>query len=81
MSRAKHGVSFEDAVLVFEDEDRLEWLDARSDYGEDRYATVGLVSARVLFVVYTERGGALRLIMARVVTKTEQRNYYGDRTV
>lgn len=80
-NRAKHGVSFEDAALVFQDEDRIEWLDEKKDYGEDRYTTVGLVKGRILFVVYTERAETLRLIMARRATKTEQRKYYGDRTI
>jgi uncharacterized DUF497 family protein len=75
----KHKVSFPDATLVLEDEHRMEWLDDRDEHGEDRYATVGLGGARVLFVVYTERGNKLRLIMARRATRLETEEYYGDR--
>ena len=37
----KHGVSFEDAELVFYDSGRVEAYDGREDYGEDRWATIG----------------------------------------
>ena len=38
----KHGVAFEDAMLVFYDSGRIETYDGREDYGEDRWATIGL---------------------------------------
>lgn len=49
----KHGVSFEDAELVFYDSGRVEAYDGREDYGEDRWATIGLAYSAVLYVVYT----------------------------
>ena len=51
----KHGVSFEDAELVFYDSGRAEAYDGREDYGEDRWATIGLAYSAVLYVVYTVR--------------------------
>ena len=48
---AKHGISFADAAPVFEDLSRLEWLDDREDFGEDRFVTVGLVQGREIVVV------------------------------
>ena len=48
---AKHGVSFADAAGVFEDLSRIEWLDDREDYGEDRFVTVGHVQGREVVVV------------------------------
>jgi uncharacterized DUF497 family protein len=41
----KHGVSFERAVLVFDDDGRIEWLDARRDYGEPRWLVIGMVDS------------------------------------
>ena len=38
----KHGVSFEEAELVFYDTGRIEAHDDREDYAEDRWATIGL---------------------------------------
>jgi len=52
---AKHGVAFEDAERVFYDPGRIEAYDGRNDYGEDRWATIGLAYSAVLYVVYTVR--------------------------
>ena len=75
---AKHGIDFTTAARVFEDENRLELYDeAHSDTG-DRYITIGEINgvAIIVFVVYTERGDAIRLISARKATKQERRAYY-----
>ena len=57
---------------------RLEvYDDVHSDI-EDRYITIGEINgvAIVVFVVYTERDDAIRLISARKATKQERRAYY-----
>ena len=72
----KHGVSFETAAEVFQDDNRIECYDAEHSTTEDRYITIGRVNA-VLFVVYTERGRNIRLISARMATAKERRIYYG----
>ena len=51
----------------------------RRDYGEKRYQTIGSVFGEVLFVVYTKKGRAYRLISARAATPTERREYHGNR--
>ena len=71
----KHGIDFDTAILVFEDEFRVEWYDAAHSGTEDRYNTIGMVSD-VLFVVYTERGKRSRIISARLATKAERRLYH-----
>ena len=50
----KHGVRFETAALVFNDENRIELFDSAHSLFEERYNTIGKVD-EVLFVVYTER--------------------------
>ena len=73
---SKHGVFFEDAVLVFYDMGRIETHDGREDYGEDRWATIGVVYLSVLYVVYTVRDGeTVRLISARKANAQEQKQY------
>ena len=71
----KHGVDFADAVGVFEDE----WaLTIKEEYveGEQRFATLGIdFLERVLVVIYTYRGGTIRLISARRATRRERRAY------
>ena len=67
----KHGISFDDAMLVFADERRKEFYDAAHSLYEDRYHTIGMVD-RLLFVVYTERGE----FSARLANRHEKRIYY-----
>ena len=73
----KHGISFSTASLIFEDEDRIEIYDSVHSNEEDRYITIGSVG-KVLFVVYTNRKEAIRLISARLANARERRLYYGD---
>jgi uncharacterized protein len=73
---AKHGVSFELATAVFNDPFAVELLDDREDYGEDRLILIGLAEGAVLTVVYTERGGRIRIISARQATRREQDDYF-----
>ena len=72
----KHGISFETAALVFADEDRLEIFDALHSQDEDRYIVLGCVHG-ILYVVYTMREDAARIISARMATPAERRVYYG----
>jgi uncharacterized DUF497 family protein len=58
LNKQEHKLSFEAAQYVFIDPERLERFD-RSEgntSGEERLQTLGMVD-KVLFVVYTERGG------------------------
>ena len=72
----KHGVAFEEAARVFLDGERLEIYDGREDYGEDRWATIGLAYSAVLYVVYTVRHEeTIRLISARKANADERKQY------
>ncbi len=71
----KHNVAFEDAVYVFQDENRIEFFDAEHSENEDRYVAIGMVGT-VLFVVYTERNDVTRLISARKANSVERSYYY-----
>ena len=71
----KHGLDFDTAVLVFEDENYLEWYDFQHSDTEDRYNVLGMVHD-VLFVVYTERKDNIRIISARLATNQERSLYY-----
>ena len=73
----KHGISFETAALVFADEERIEYYDKLHSIDEDRYIVLGCVHG-ILFVVYTMRGDAARIISARVATNAERKLYYGE---
>ncbi|MBQ9360483.1 MAG: BrnT family toxin [Lachnospiraceae bacterium] len=71
----KHGISFNTAVLVFGDENRIEYFQYRN--GEERYATIGMVGD-VIVVVHTMRDDAYRIITARPAVKDEIEEYYGN---
>ena len=72
----EHGVSFELATTVFKDPLRIERIDDRENYGEERFVIIGMAEGHaLLFVVYTERENT-RIISARRVTKHEQEDYF-----
>ena len=75
-NEAKHGVSFEEAATVFLDADAVTFSDDLHSTAEARFITVGFAeSGELLFVVYTERGTAFRIITARRATRREERQY------
>lgn len=73
-----HGVRFETAKAVFDDPFAFEWLDDRETYGEDRYAILGMVESRLLYVVYTIRRDKMRIISARGAEPHERRQYHEE---
>ena len=75
-NRKKHGVSFDEAVTVFNDPLSSTLPDDQHSEDEDRFILVGRSSKqRLLFVVYTETDSRVRLIGARLVTAAEREQY------
>jgi uncharacterized DUF497 family protein len=73
-NRQKHGISFPDAIGALEDPFALTRPDDRAP--EPRFATVGAdLLGRVVVVIWTGRGDAIRLISARRATPHERRLY------
>ena len=71
----KHGFDFADAFRVFELPMVIDF-DDRDDYGEDRYIGIGLLSGRVVVVVYTEPDEeTVRIISLRKALSYERRRY------
>lgn len=75
---ADHGVTFDMARLVFQDPFAIDWLDESEDYGEDRYAIIGMAEGRLLYVAFTMRGPRTRIISARGAEPYERRQYQED---
>jgi uncharacterized DUF497 family protein len=73
-----HGVTFETACEAFLDLFALDWPDTREDYGEDRFAMIGMAKDGLLYVVYTMRGERIRIISARGAEPHEQRKYHEE---
>jgi uncharacterized protein len=69
------GVTFEDAIHVFDDDRALDEADPDPD--EDRRKMIGMVAGRVLVVIYTEpEDDCIRIISARKATKHEVKAYH-----
>lgn len=72
---AKHGISFEMAVLVFDDPMQVTFPNDHPD--DDRWETYGQVDVKTLVVVHTvydDEGGG-RIISARRATAHERKSY------
>jgi uncharacterized DUF497 family protein len=74
----KHGVTFEVARRVFDDPAGIDEHDDSDVYGEDRFVITGIVSGRLLTVIYTEREDRFRIISARKATRREQVRYFSQ---
>jgi len=75
LNKKQHGIDFNDAKLVFNDPNRIVLPDLYHSEEEERWLAIGIVS-RVLFVVFTERSAnIIRIILARIGTKAEERLY------
>ena len=72
----KHRVSFEEATTALLDPLSKTDFDPDHSIEEHRFITVGMsVRRRLLIVSYTEHGDKVRLISARLATKTERKTY------
>jgi uncharacterized DUF497 family protein len=74
----KHGIAFHDTLGVFADPDRLVLPDERFGYGEQRFVVIGSIESRIYVVVYTMRGGVIRIISARKANMRERLKYGYD---
>jgi hypothetical protein len=78
----KHGVSFDEAQTVFEDEEALILPDPDHSDTEDRFVLLGAsLSRNVLAVVHCKRagGGVIRIISARKADRHERATYVARR--
>jgi uncharacterized DUF497 family protein len=72
VNQRKHGISFEEASVLFRGDDYLEIFDEAHSDEEDRFIAIGPVDRGLVLVVYTERlEDTVRIISARWATKRE----------
>ena len=69
----KHGVSFEDAINVFYDPERLTLFDEGHSLSEDRYYCIGKLDEKILTVRFVIRNGLIRIIGAGYWRKGKKR--------
>jgi uncharacterized DUF497 family protein len=75
LNRRKHGLSFEEASKLLENEDseRLEIYDVEHSDSEDRFIAIGTIERGTIVAVYAEPAeGVVRLISARPASKREE---------
>lgn len=72
----KHGVDFSDA-LEFEWDTALTADDARQDYSEPRFVSIGFIGPRLHVLVWTPRGERFRVISLRKANAREVKRYAG----
>lgn len=70
-----HGITFEDAVRIFEGP-TVEQVDDRFDYGEVRMYAIGLVNGLEITVIYTDEDNGKRHIISAWRSEPHERRYY-----
>lgn len=71
----KHKIDFVDVPSVFDGPMLIE-LDAREDYGEERWKGIGFLRKGVVVVIFTERhNDTIRIISARKADKNERTKF------
>ena len=73
-----NGISFEMTREAFKDRFAVVWVDDHHDGNEERFALLGQVNDRLLFVSYTLRGERTRIISARRAAPHERRRYHNQ---
>lgn len=74
----KHGISFEEARTVFDDDFARLLHDPDHSEGEERFILLGMsYTLKILTVIhcYRDEEGIIRIILARPSTKNEERQY------
>lgn len=61
---------------MFKDPFAIEQADDRQNYGEERWTIIGMARDRLLFVAYTMKDEAIRMISARAAEPFEHREYH-----
>ncbi len=69
----ERGFDFLYAAGVFLDPERVDAVDDRYDYGEERRIVYGKIDGRLYVVVYTLRGTGHRIISARRANRRDER--------
>jgi uncharacterized protein len=76
---AKHGVSFDEAISVFDDPLFLTFSDPTHSIQEQRFIIMGeSARGRLLVVSYTDRQNTTRLISVRPATRKERKAYESE---
>ena len=81
-NQQKHGISFDEAIEIFNDPLHVSILDKKYSYFEERWITVGTtkhISIIVVVNLFFDDDGeeVIRVISAREATRNERKKYEG----
>ena len=76
-NQQKHKIAFEDAIDIFNDKDRIEYVSDK--HNEIRYLTIGKAFQAIISVVYNTRDMLIRIISARRASQNERRTYLSNK--
>jgi uncharacterized protein len=78
-NKAKHGITFEEAITAFADPALLFTEDSLHSCGEEREWAIGATeNGLVVVIVFTMREQQIRIISARPATKQERQQYVSE---
>ena len=75
----KHGISFEEASMVFYDDNAIVFDDPDHSIEEERFLIIGTLENSKVSIVshcYRESNEIIRIISARLATKNERNTYF-----
>lgn len=78
INQKKHGVSFEEAQIIFFDESAIQFDDPDHSIDEERFLLLGFSQRLKILVVchcYRSDDSIIRILSARKATKKEQKVY------
>ena len=78
INQRKHGISFEEAKDVFDDENAILFDDPDHSAEEERFLIIGIAETKGICIVshcYRDDDNIIRIISARKATKNEKRIY------
>lgn len=77
VNKEKHGISFEDAKEVFDDDNAILFDDPDHSVGEERFLIIGeAATSKICIVSHCYRdNNVIRIISAREATKNEKKIY------
>lgn len=76
-NKSKHGIDFEEAQELWEDENGL--IVATKSDDEDRYYLMAMIGKKNWTTVFTLRDGNIRIISVRRSRKNEKEDYFSRR--
>lgn len=75
---AKHGIDFEQAQTIWNDDKRITRPTYPGDDGEVRWIVIGVIANKLWTVVMSERGDTVRIISVRRSRDRERKAYHGQ---